>query len=102
MIVRRGVRGTARRLPAGVIAGLPEPLEEKRRQVEFVLGRPVVIKQVKREDPDFRGRLRVSEGRLVIEYQVAQPGYFWEVETIERLLLLALAGKTNFTLRESL
>jgi len=82
------------------VSRLPGLLEEKRRQVELALGRPVLIKQVKREAPDFRGRLRVMKERAVIEYQVAQPGYFWEVETIERLLLLALAGEVDFTLRE--
>ncbi len=88
---------SARRKFAG---RLPGPVEAKRRQVEAALGRPVIIREVKREDSAFRGRLRVFADRVVIEYQVAQPGYFWEIATIEQLLLLALAGKTDMTLRE--
>jgi hypothetical protein len=80
--------------------GLPRRLEEKRRQVEEALGLRVVIREVRTEDAQFRGRLRVSGERLVVEYQVAQAGYFWDVELIERLLLLALAGKTDVILQD--
>ncbi len=82
------------------IEPLPARLEKKRRQLQDVIGRPVIIRQVRTQDPHFRGRLRTAEDRLVVEYQVAQAGYFWDVDLIERLLLLALAGQTDSVLRE--
>jgi hypothetical protein len=83
------------------VAGiLPEALEIKRKQVERAVDLPVVIREIKTPDAHFRGRLRKLKDHLILEYQVAQPGYFWEVETIEELLLLALAGKTKVILRE--
>jgi len=72
---------------------LPEPLERRRRQVEAALRRSVVVRGVHTPDPAFRGRLRVEPGRVLIEYQVAEHGYFWHVPIIERLLSLALAGE---------
>lgn len=83
------------------VAGiLPEALEIKRKQVERAAGLPVIIREIKTQDAHFRGRLRRVKDRLMLKYQVAQPGYFWEVQTIEELLLLALAGKTEAILRE--
>ena len=79
---------------------LPEPLERKRREVETALGRPVVVRGVQTPDSALRGRLRVEPGRVVIEYQVSEHGYFWHVPVIERLLSAALAGETSVELRE--
>jgi len=79
---------------------LPAALEARRRQAERALGRPVSIREVRIQDPGFRGRIKMTGERLIIEYQVAQSGYFWEAGLIERLLLLALKGETNLTLRE--
>jgi len=79
---------------------LPEPLDEKRRQVQAALRRTVVVRGIQTPDAAFRGRLRVEPGRVVIEYQVSEHGYFWHVPTIERLLSLALGGETSAELRE--
>jgi hypothetical protein len=79
---------------------LPEPVERRRREVETALGRTVVVRGIQTPDPEFRGRLRVEPGRVVIEYQIAEHGYFWHVPIIERLLLLALEGETSVELRE--
>lgn len=80
--------------------GLPTRLESRRRQVERAIGRPITIRQVRTAEPTFRGRIRLVGERLVIEYQVAQAGYFWDADLIERLLLHALSGETDFVLRE--
>ena len=79
---------------------LPEPLEGKRRQVEAALRRTVVVRGIQTPDAAFRGRLRVEPGRVLIEYQIAEHGYFWHIPIIERLLSLALAGETSAELRE--
>jgi len=79
---------------------LPPVLEQKRRGAEAALKRPVTVRGVHTTDPDFRGRLRVEPGRVVIEYQIAEHGYFWHIPIIERLLSLALAGETSAELRE--
>jgi len=79
---------------------LPEPLEGKRRQVEAALRRTVVVRGIQTPDAAFRGRLRVKPGRVLIEYQIAEHGYFWHIPIIERLLSLALAGETSAELRE--
>lgn len=64
------------------------------------LGRSVVVRGIQTPDVAFRGRLRVEPGRVVIEYQVSEHGYFWHIPIIERLLSLALAGETSVELRE--
>ncbi len=79
---------------------LPPDLEDKRRALARALGRPVVIRGIRTPDPEFRGRLRVEPGRVVIEYQVAQHGYFWHVPIIEELLARAAAGESGVELRE--
>ncbi len=79
---------------------LPDALELKRRQVEEAIGRPIVIKQIRTQDPAFRGRIREVAGRLIIEYQIAQSGYFWDVPLIEQLLFNALTGQINLILRD--
>ncbi len=79
---------------------LPGQLEEKRIAVERLLGRPVVVRGVQTPHPDFRGRLRVEPGRVVIEYQIPEHGYFWHVPIIEKLLEAAMAGESSVELTE--
>jgi len=79
---------------------LPPRLEEKRRALARLLGRPVVVRGLRTPDPDFRGRLQVEPGRVLIEYQVAQPGYFWEIPVIDELLDRAAAGELTASVRE--
>jgi len=72
---------------------LPPLLEEKRRSLGRALGRPVQVRGIRTPDRGFRGRLRVEPGRVLIEYQVAEQGYFWHIPIIEELLDRAAAGE---------
>ena len=78
---------------------LPPTIERKRRSLARALGRPVHIRGVRTPDPGFRGRLSVEPGRVIIEYQVAQAGYFWHIPIIEELLDRAAAGQPTADLR---
>jgi hypothetical protein len=80
---------------------LPPSLEAKRHSVQQILKRPVLVRGIRVPDPDFRGRLQVEPSRVLIEYQVAQPGYFWHIPIIEELLDQAVAGRTTAELREA-
>ena len=79
---------------------LPHSLERKRRATAELLRRPVVIRGIKTPDAGLRGRLQVEPDRVVIEYQVAQAGYFWHIPIIEELLDRAAAGEVRVELRE--
>ncbi len=78
---------------------LPPTVERKRKSLARALGRPVHIRGLRTPDPDFRGRLRVEPSRVIIEYQVAQPGFFWHLPIIEELLDRAAAGQPEAELR---
>jgi hypothetical protein len=80
---------------------LPPLLEEKCQALARRLGRPVVVRGIQTPDPWFRGRLRVQLHRVLIEYQIAEHGYFWSVPIIETLLARAAAGESEADLRES-
>lgn len=79
---------------------LPGRVEEQRAAVEERLGRPVVVRGVQTPDPNFRGRLRVEPGRVVVEYQISEYGYFWHIPIIEQLLARALEGECSVVLTE--
>ncbi len=61
-------------------------LEERIKQVEAHIGRPLVIRSVHTDDEDFRGRVQVRGSVVVIEYTEELPGYFWGYELLEKLL----------------
>ena len=61
-------------------------LDEHIRQVEERLGRPLVIRTVRVEDPDFRAQVRVGPSAVIIEYVEELPGFFWGYELLEELL----------------
>jgi len=90
----------ARRANPYSMEPLPPPLEAKRRALSELLRRPVVVRGIQTPDPLFRGRLTVEPGRVLIEYQVAQAGYFWHIPIIEEMLDRAAAGETTAELRE--
>ncbi len=79
---------------------LPPPLEAKRRALADHLGRPVLVRGIQTPDPTFRGRLTVEPGRVLVEYQTSEAGYFWHITIIEELLDRAAAGETKIELRE--
>jgi len=78
---------------------LPPALEEKRRALARALCRPIHVRGIHTPDPGFRGQLRVEPHRVLIEYQVAQHGYFWHLPIIEELLDRAAAGQARADLR---
>jgi len=61
----------------------------------------VYVRGLRTPDRDLRGRLRVEPNRVLIEYQVSQAGYFWQVPVIEELLDRAAAGEQRAELREA-
>jgi hypothetical protein len=88
-----------KRLQIGA-ATLPAALEAKRKAVAQMLSKPVMVRYIKTPDANLRGRLRSVGSRIIIECQVAQAGFFGDVEIIEKLLDLAMAGENNIILRE--
>jgi G:T-mismatch repair DNA endonuclease (very short patch repair protein) len=79
---------------------LPRALEAKRRSLERALGRPVQVRGIRTPDRELRGRLLVEPDRVVIEYQIAEHGYFWHVPIIEELLNRAARGEPRAELRD--
>ena len=79
---------------------LPRPLEQKRRAISRMLRRPVVVRGVRTPDAGLRGRLTVQPDRVIIEYQLAQAGYFWHIPIIEELLDRAASGEAKAEVRE--
>lgn len=75
-------------------------LERRRREVERRIGMRVVLRGIRTPDPRFRGRVSERPGYLLVEYQVAQPGYFWEAPVVEKLLDLVEAGERELELEE--
>ena len=74
--------------------------EGKRKAVEAQIGMRIVIRGIRAPDPSLRGRVSQRRGYLLLEYQVAQPGYFWELPVVEELLGRIAAGEREITLRE--
>lgn len=79
---------------------LPPRVESKRAALAQALGRPVVVRGLRSPDPGWRGRLRVSRRLALIEYQVAQHGFFWHIPIIEDLLARAAEGCQEVELRD--
>ena len=79
---------------------LPRALEAKRRYLERALGRPVRVRGIRTPDRELRGRLLVEPDRVLIEYQVSEHGYFWNVPIIEELMNRAARGEPRVELRE--
>jgi hypothetical protein len=71
-----------------------------RLELERRLGRPVIVREVRTGDPAFRGRLRRRAGAVILEYQVAQSGFFWHADTVQELLRRAAAGEVAVELRQ--
>jgi hypothetical protein len=78
----------------------PAGLQQSIRQAERAAGMPIVIKEVRVPDTAFRGRVTKKAGFLLLEYQVAQPGYFWHIPIIEELLRRIQAGESDAEIRE--
>lgn len=82
------------------VEALPRALEAKRCSLERALGRPVRVRGIRTPDGELRGRLLVEADRVLIEYQVAEHGYFWHVPIIEELMNRAARGESRVELRE--
>jgi len=75
-------------------------IETKRRAVEAQIGKRIVIRGIRTLDPALRGRVTERQGYVLLEYQVAQPGYFWEVPVVEALLDRIAAGERELIINE--
>jgi len=74
-------------------------LEGKIKAIERQIRIRIVIRGIRAPDATLRGRVSRRRGYLLLEYQVAQPGYFWEVPVVEELLDRIAAGEREITLR---
>lgn len=79
---------------------MPPGLRILIRRAEGLAGQPIVLRQVRTLDPAFRGRVTRKRAYLLLEYQTAQSGYFWDIPIIEELLRRIEAGETDALLRE--
>jgi hypothetical protein len=77
---------------------LPPSLEPQRRRAERALGMRVWVRGVRRQDHSFRGRAVRRRGWVVVEYQLAEGGYFWHLPIIEEILARLAAGETEVRL----
>ena len=80
---------------------LPPRLRDLHRRAEQAAGQPIRIRGVRTDRPGFRGRLSPHPGYLLLEYQVAQAGYFWHLPTIEALLARAAEGCRQAVIEEA-
>ena len=74
---------------------LPPPLERRRKELEAKLGLAIRVRGVRTPEVNWRGRLRRSRGRILIEYQISEAGFFWHIPIIERLLEEAGKGESE-------
>lgn len=75
-------------------------LDARIRQVERRLGRPLVIRAVRWDEPGLRARVRVGASAVIIEYVEELPGYFWGYELLEALLAHVECGGGSATFCE--
>ncbi len=75
-------------------------IDERIRKLERLRGKRIVLRGVRTNNAQFRGRLVERNGYIVIEYRDDKPGYFWHYEIIEELLDLVEKGSRNIILYE--
>ncbi len=75
-------------------------IDERIRKLERLRGKRIVLRGVRTNNAQFRGRLVERNGYIVIEYRDDKPGYFWHYEIIEELLDLVEKGSCNIILYE--
>jgi len=59
---------------------------------------PIRVRGVRTRHPSFRGRTVRRQGCMVIEYRVAEAGYFCHIPIIEEILDRLVAGETEVSL----
>jgi hypothetical protein len=74
---------------------LPEPLRQRLAEVERLVGRRIVLRGLKPEDPEFRGRISSQPGHILVEYRDEIAGYFWSERIIEELLRAVETGQRD-------
>ena len=77
---------------------LPPLLEQKRKAVQEKLGLPVVVRGLRTPDASWKGRLYRRRGRIIIEYQVSQVGFFWHAPIVDQLLKAAAEGELEMVI----
>jgi hypothetical protein len=80
---------------------LPPSLEPQRLRAERALGMPVRVRGVRTRHQSFRGRALRRQGYILVQYQVAQAGYFWHIPIIEEILARLAAGETEVHLEQA-
>jgi len=75
-------------------------IDQRIRKLERLRGKRIVLRGVRTNNAQFRGRLVERNGYIVIEYRDDKPGYFWHYEIIEELLDLVEKGSRNIILYE--
>ena len=73
-------------------------LDRKRQAVEAALGRAIIIRGVRTPQARWKGRVYVSHGRIILEYQISEFGFFWHAPVIEQLLEAIASGETDVIL----
>lgn len=80
---------------------LSEYLVRKKTRIEKKIGRPVIVRLVRKDDPSLLGTIYRRGRNVIIEYNDRTPGFFWHEEGIARLLAYVENGVEALTIRES-
>lgn len=75
-------------------------LDDRLKQLEWRLGKRIVLRGVRDPDPLWRGRLTERPSHILLEYRDATGGFFWHHDIIRELLDLLEQGQTDVTLRD--
>jgi hypothetical protein len=73
-------------------------LDRRVREVEALIGKPIVLRSVRSSDRNLRGRITSIPGAMVLEYRDETAGYFWDCDIVRELLehLAAGGGPADF------
>ncbi|MCS7254542.1 MAG: hypothetical protein RMK18_05495 [Armatimonadota bacterium] len=75
-----------------------ERLEPSPSDVERMTDLKVCIRGVRWDDRRVKGKLRQVNDVLYVEFRDDNPGYFWHIDTVRKLLHLAMLGCRNVEL----
>ncbi len=84
--------------PEGFLAGQADERDVLRLQAQDALGRRIVLQPLQTPEPDLLGRLLDRGGYLLVQYRDRTSGYFWDLDTLRRLLQAARDGLTDVSL----
>jgi len=73
-------------------------IERLRQEAEQAAGCRIVLRGIKPEDVEFRGRIISRPGYILVEYRDEIAGYFWSEAIIEELLRAVVEGRRDLML----